>query len=58
MTKSERTPILLKCPNDLLKRIEEYQKREMISTRTGAIYELIRLGLKYAEKERANSSCD
>ncbi|MBA4492720.1 hypothetical protein ACFO25_09530 [Paenactinomyces guangxiensis] len=56
MPKKNRTPILLKCPDDLLQKIEEYQEREMISTRAGAIYELIRLGLKYAEKERTDSS--
>jgi metal-responsive CopG/Arc/MetJ family transcriptional regulator len=55
MPKKERTPILLKCPDELLKKIKEYQQKEMISTRAGAIYELIRLGLKYAEKERADS---
>jgi hypothetical protein len=51
MSKKERTPILLKCPDELLKKIKEYQQKEMISTLAVAIYELIRLGLKYAEKE-------
>jgi metal-responsive CopG/Arc/MetJ family transcriptional regulator len=52
----KKIEVLLRIPEDLLKKVEEYQDKEMISTRAGAIYELIRLGLKYAEKERADSS--
>ena len=54
----KKVEVLLRIPEDLLRKVEEYQDREMISTRTGAIYELIRLGLKYAEKERVDSSHD
>lgn len=39
--KTNKIDILVKFPNVLLDKIEEYQEREMISTRAGAIYELI-----------------
>ncbi|QID16081.1 hypothetical protein [Paenibacillus sp. RUD330] len=44
MKKSERIDIRVPIP--LLKEIEQYQKRENISTRTGALLNLARIGLK------------
>lgn len=41
----KRESILLKIPKDLLEKVESYQKENSITTRSGAIYELIRKGL-------------
>ncbi|MBW7650535.1 hypothetical protein [Anoxybacillus sp. ST4] len=42
----ERVPKLIKFPVDLVFRIEEYRKKNNISTFAGAVYELIRKGLE------------
>ncbi len=42
----ERIPKLIKFPADLVKRIEEYQTENHISSFAGAVYELIRKGLE------------
>lgn len=47
----ERQPKLIKFPVDLIQRIEEYQKRNYISSFCGAVYELIRKGLEASENE-------
>lgn len=42
----KRTPKLIKFPDDLIQEIEQYQKENYISSFAGAVYELIRKGLK------------
>lgn len=41
----ERIPKLIKFPADLVKKIEDYQKENHISSFAGAVYELVRKGL-------------
>ncbi|EMT44916.1 MULTISPECIES: hypothetical protein [Anoxybacillus] len=42
----ERIAKLIKFPADLVAEIEKYQKENYISSFAGAVYELIRKGLK------------
>lgn len=42
----ERQPKLIKFPVELIKQIEAYQQKNLISSFAGAVYELIRKGLK------------
>lgn len=46
----ETKRIDIRVPVALLEEIEEYQKDQKISTRTGALLELVRIGLKTQEK--------
>ncbi|MGN7457893.1 hypothetical protein ACTHPH_24040 [Paenibacillus pasadenensis] len=50
MKKSERIDIRVPLP--LLAEIEEYQRAEKIPTRTGALLELARIGLKQKGGEK------
>lgn len=43
-------------PIELLRRIENYQQKEGIATRTAAILELIRKGLELSEQNKNASS--
>lgn len=42
----ERVAKLIKFPKNLVKQIEQYQQENMLSSFAGAVYELIRKGLK------------
>lgn len=42
----ERIPKLIKFPVELVVKIEEYQKENHISSFAGAVYELVRKGLR------------
>lgn len=46
----ERIAKLIKFPAELVKKIEEYQKKNYISTFAGAVYELVRKGLESEKK--------
>jgi metal-responsive CopG/Arc/MetJ family transcriptional regulator len=41
----ERIPKQIKFPAELVKKIEEYQEKNLISSFSAAVYELIRKGL-------------
>lgn len=45
----ERIAKLIKFPADLVKEIENYQKKHYISSFAGAVYELIRKGLTISD---------
>lgn len=42
----------IRIPSGLLDKIEQYQKEEDIATRTGALLELVRLGLEYNQSKK------
>ena len=42
----ERVPKLIKFPKELVEEVEKYQKENFVSSFSGAVYELIREGLK------------
>lgn len=42
----ERVPKLIKFPKELVEEVEKYQKENFVSSFSGAVYELIRKGLK------------
>ena len=46
INKEEKTNVLILIPNDLLKKIEDYQFDNRISNRSEAIRELIKKGLE------------
>lgn len=48
VTPLERIPKLIKFPADLVKKIEEYQEQNHLSSFAAAVYELIRKGLKHS----------
>jgi hypothetical protein len=45
----ERQSKLIKFPVELIKKVEEYQKKNHISSFSGAVYELIRKGLEVSD---------
>jgi len=45
----QRKPKLIKFPEELIKKIEAYQKENHISSFSAAVYELVRIGLKTAK---------
>lgn len=46
MADEERIAKLIKFPKELVQKIEQYQKENYISSFAGAVYELVRIGLK------------
>lgn len=42
----ERIPKLIKFPKDLVEAVEKYQQDNYLSSFSGALYELIRKGLR------------
>jgi metal-responsive CopG/Arc/MetJ family transcriptional regulator len=45
----EKQNVALRFPKELLDEVDEYQKQNNITTRSSAIYELIRKGLKQSD---------
>ena len=48
----ERQSKLIKFPIELIKRIEQYQKDNCITSFSAAVYELVRLSLSMSEKNK------
>jgi hypothetical protein len=47
----ERKPKMIKFPVPLLEKIEEYQRKNHITSFSAAVYELVRKGLAASSKE-------
>ena len=46
MADEERIAKLIKFPKELVQKIEQYQKKNYLSSFAAAIYELVRIGLE------------
>jgi metal-responsive CopG/Arc/MetJ family transcriptional regulator len=54
MGKGETIRVDMRISAKLIEEIERYQDEEGITTRTGAILELVRVGLKASNREKTN----
>lgn len=50
MSEIKRKPKLIKFPEELIGKIETYQRENHISSFSAAVYELVRIGLELRKK--------